>query len=299
MVDTFSLGAAMRGPQPHRKGLLMATAVQKRSSIATLIVNVLAICLLGPIRPITALADDAAVSEAASDTSASALEAIARARLTDDEPLPSPRLSEIVEAAFRAVHDGWSCDEVLLDDELNKLFLAKCRDLKADADATDCNWTLLNLRKSGKLGAVATKRRRDLNDDYQHAAEIAARFLQDKYKQTIDRLLCNPETRAEFDRVAKAVSPDTELRALRKAALALRKARKLQPEFVTRVADWDREVVSHPAADIVADAKLVPDKPGIYIFRDPTGYLYVGESSSLRFRVNHHLDHSDRKSLAH
>ena len=49
----------------------------------------------------------------------------------------------------------------------------------------------------------------------------------------------------------------------------------------------------------MVDAKLVPDKPGICILRDPTGYLYVGESSSLRFRVNHHLDHSDRKSLAH
>ena len=35
------------------------------------------------------------------------------------------------------------------------------------------------------------------------------------------------------------------------------------------------------------------------IFRDSTGYLYIGESSSLRHRVTQHLDHSDRKSLAH
>ena len=49
----------------------------------------------------------------------------------------------------------------------------------------------------------------------------------------------------------------------------------------------------------MVDAKLVPDKPGICIFRDPTGYLYVGESSSLCFRGNNHLDHSNRKSFAH
>jgi predicted GIY-YIG superfamily endonuclease len=36
----------------------------------------------------------------------------------------------------------------------------------------------------------------------------------------------------------------------------------------------------------------------IYIFRDASGYLYIGESENLRARVTKHLDHSDRKSLA-
>jgi hypothetical protein len=39
--------------------------------------------------------------------------------------------------------------------------------------------------------------------------------------------------------------------------------------------------------------------PGIYIFRDGTGYLYIGEAGNLRGRVEKHLDHSDRKALAH
>jgi predicted GIY-YIG superfamily endonuclease len=35
------------------------------------------------------------------------------------------------------------------------------------------------------------------------------------------------------------------------------------------------------------------------ILRDESGYLYIGEARSLRTRVAKHLDHSDRKTLAH
>jgi excinuclease UvrABC nuclease subunit len=44
---------------------------------------------------------------------------------------------------------------------------------------------------------------------------------------------------------------------------------------------------------------LIPRKPGVYLFRDKSGYLYIGEAGSLRTRVSKHLDHSDRKALAH
>jgi predicted GIY-YIG superfamily endonuclease len=209
------------------------------------------------------------------------------------------QLVDVVTAAFREVHDGWSTDDVVLKDDLNQDFLAKCKEKLPDATAADCNWTLLNLRKAGRLGVVARKRERTDHDDYQHAAEIAARHVMDKYEQSIDRLLCDPERRAEFDKVAVAVAPDVEPYQLRKAAFGLRKARRLQPELVVRVADWDKEVLQLSAADIVSNGELVSDAPGIYIFRDSTGYLYIGESSSLKHRVNQHLDHSDRKSLAH
>ena len=208
------------------------------------------------------------------------------------------QLADVVTLAFQKVHDGWSTDEVVLRDDLNQKFLTECQEKLPEVSATDFNWTLLNLRKAGKLGAVATKRARQDHDDYQHAAEIAARFLQDKHKLTIDRLLCDPDRRAEFDKAALVMAPEVEPYRLRKAAFGLRKARQLQPELVLRVADWDRQIVTHTAAEIVADSKLVPESPGVYIFRDATGYLYIGESANLRQRVNQHVDRSDRKSLA-
>ena len=66
-----------------------------------------------------------------------------------------------------------------------------------------------------------------------------------------------------------------------------------------RVADWKREIITLSADEILKKPESVPTHPGVYIFRDDTGYLYIGESSDLRSRVTKHLDHSDRKSLAH
>jgi excinuclease UvrABC nuclease subunit len=86
---------------------------------------------------------------------------------------------------------------------------------------------------------------------------------------------------------------------LRRAALALRKSRRLRPELVTRVAQWDRQVLAWDAARLRADTTLAPTGPGVYLFRDATGYLYIGEAANLRRRLAEHLDQSDRQSLAH
>jgi predicted GIY-YIG superfamily endonuclease len=207
-------------------------------------------------------------------------------------------LAQVVSEAFRAVHDGWSVDEVLVNDTLNAAFLQRCRRALPTATDAQFNWTLLNLRKAGKLDAQATKRAAERHDEYLHAAEIAARFLYDKYGETIDRVLCDPPRRKEFDAVAQAAAPGASAYGLRKAALGLRKARKLRPELVARVADWDKEVLTLPAQQIAQQPTLIPTKPGVYIFRDASGYLYIGESVNLRTRLQKHLDQSDRQSLA-
>ena len=216
------------------------------------------------------------------------------------EPSETPRaaLTRVVEQAFREVHDGWSVDEVLVNDKLNAAFLERCRQALPTATARQCNWALLNLRKTGKLSVSVTRRASQRHDDYFHAAEIAARFLYDKYGETIDRLLCDPERRKEFDDVAQAAAPGVSAYLLRKAGLSLRKARRLRPELVVRVANWEKEVLTLSAREIVKDPAIVPSKPGIYIFRDVSGYLYIGESVNLRVRLQKHLDQSDRRSLA-
>lgn len=211
---------------------------------------------------------------------------------------PRAELTRVVEQAFREVHDGWSVDEVLVNDKLNTAFLERCRHALPAATARQCNWALLNLRKTGKLGVSVTRRASQRHDDYFHAAEVAARLLYDKYGETIDRLLCDPQRRKEFDDVAQAAAPGVSAYLLRKAGLSLRKARRLRPELVVRVADWEKEVLTLSAAQIVQDPALVPTKPGVYIFRDISGYLYIGESVNLRVRLQKHLDQSDRRSLA-
>ncbi|MGZ0173147.1 MAG: GIY-YIG nuclease family protein [Planctomycetales bacterium] len=208
-------------------------------------------------------------------------------------------VKDVARLAYLKVYDGWSTDEVLLQTELNDKFLAGCRRRMPDIPSFDFNWTLLNLRKAGGLRDIsASKRRRDNSDAYLHAAEIAARFLEDRYSVNTDRVLCDPKLRAEYDKEAKKVAPKVEPYLLRKASLTLRKSRRLQPELVLRVADWKKDIIAMPAADAEKDAGKVPEQPGVYIFRDATGYLYIGESSNLHDRIKKHLDRSDRQSLA-
>lgn len=228
-----------------------------------------------------------------------------------DRPLPAAcqaqpagsaePLKQVVAAAFASVHDGYSVDEVLLDDELQAAFQHACRERLPDADPEECNWTLLNLRKAGRLEAKTTKTR-DRDEQSQeavrHIAEIAARTVQDRHRTSIDRVMAKPQWRADFDAAAREISPQVDLNTVRRTAFQLRKTRELKPELITRLADWGREVKSFSLEDLRERLEQVPEEPGIYLFRDATGYLYIGEAADLRKRLGQHLEQSDRQSLA-
>jgi len=208
------------------------------------------------------------------------------------------KVADVVEQAFLKTHKGFSTDEVIICDRLNRVFIKACKRLLPSVSEDIFNWRLINLRKRGKLGRVATKRDRANHDDYFHASEIAARLIYDKYHTSVDRAFCKPELRREFDSIAQSIAPGVSAYLLRKAALKLRKNRQLRPELVPRVASWARRVLCLSAQEVAGNPDLVPRQPGIYIFRDYSGYLYIGESIDLHLRVTKHLDHSDRKSLA-
>ena len=109
-------------------------------------------------------------------------------------------------------------------------------------------------------------------------------------------MLCEPSRRIEFDEIAHSIAPDVSPYRLRKAALGLRKARRLQPEIVKRIASWECEILTFDAEALLTEPDLIPRKPGVYLLRDQSGYLYIDEAGSLRTRVVKHLDHSDRKN---
>ena len=215
---------------------------------------------------------------------------------------PSFDVDKIVSSAFTATHDGWSADEVIANPELNKKFIKECQrqldDNSGTVTETQLNWKLLNLRKAKKLTAKVTRRGHSMHGAYRHAAEIAARSMEDKHRQNIDRVLCDPKLRTEFDTLASRLAPDTRTLLLRKAALGLRKSRRLKPELVLRVADWGREITTAPIAKLQSSIDTISEGPGVYVFYDSTGYLYIGEAKNLRERLKEHLGGSDRQSLA-
>jgi hypothetical protein len=205
---------------------------------------------------------------------------------------------QIVKSAFLSVNGGRSTDDVVIDDDLNKAFTDACQAVVATATPFECNWTLFRVRKSSGLGPVSRPRAKEKYADFLHASEIAARQMEDKHFVTIDRVFCEPKFRQEFDAVASAIAPGVSTYLLRKAAFRLRKGRQLKPELIKRVADWGRIVYSYPAAHLIENPELLLRNPGIYIFSDKSGYLYIGEADNLHVRVAKHLDHSDRKALA-
>lgn len=200
--------------------------------------------------------------------------------------------------AFLRTRNGYSPDAVIADPALNARFLAARRELGAGETDFELNHCLCNLRKSKRLEGHPTTKRVNLRhkDEYEFAAEIAARFLERRQDTTLDRIICDPVLAQEFDRIAPELAPGFSLFEYRFAALNLRKARRLRPEIGPQLLPAT-QVESFRVADL--DINRIPKSQGIYLFHyKDEGLLYLGEARNLRDRIRKHLDHSDRRDLA-
>ncbi len=205
--------------------------------------------------------------------------------------------SQLIEI-FVANHHGWSLDEVLLSDERRQLIVNAAKKIDATIDEKLLWEGLVRLRKAGKLKIETTQRATTDYGAALPAAEIAARKMQDELAVSFDQILVDSKLLKEYDKLAREIDAHSENYILRKAALRLRKSCQLKPELVTRVTDWKREIVTWPIEVAKRNIDGIPSRPGVYIFRDATGYLYIGQSNNLRERLGKHLIESDRVSLA-
>lgn len=200
-------------------------------------------------------------------------------------------------SAFETTRNGFSADRVVADPALDAAFVTHCRSLGLAADAATLNRALINLRKTGHLRYLKSRRTSFPDEDpYRFASEMAARFMERRDGVTLDDIICDPELASEFDRLAGSISPGFSPLEYRWAALNLRKASRLAPELLARVAPPVR-VLSFPVNQLHLDT--IEAVPGLYLFFTPIECLYVGEAESLRNRIRKHLDHSDSKGLAH
>lgn len=226
-----------------------------------------------------------------------------------DEPLREKRASDqAIIHAYQVASGGYSVDEIMIDDSLRAHWF----------EAVDPQWMtwgddwqtqsvlrLLSLRKAGKLPANTTKRGPAVKEELIPIAEIAARSVLDRHQVSSDELLSDPRLRTELQSFASNIAADADAYAIRKAVLRLRKTRKLRPELVLRVTDWDRTIETYTRKEIedALEAKsgesalTISQKAGVYLFRDSTGYLYIGEAVNLHQRLTQHLHESDRLSL--
>ena len=165
-----------------------------------------------------------------------------------------------VKRAFLKVRASFSPDRVVVDPDLSAKFLAECRRLGCAQSPSELNTCLLNLRKSGNLRGLQSKRTsfRD-QDAYLFASEIAMRFLERRDGVTLDDVICDPHRAAEFDQVAARIAPSYSPLRYRWAALYLRKNRRLNPEPLGLALPAD-EVKQHCVDGLRLDD--IPDTQG-------------------------------------
>jgi len=206
-------------------------------------------------------------------------------------------------AAYRSASDGYSSDEIILHDGRRHAWLTA---LDPDWMSYGEPWQsgtllrLIGLRKAGKLPAMSRFRGAAVDPSIVPIAEIAARRVMDEHDVSTDELLCNDWLHDELQRYADEIVPGVDGYAIRKSVLRLRKSRRLRPELTLRVTDWHRSIATYSYADLDAaidDGETITRGAGVYLFRDATGYLYIGEASDLRERLKQHLRRSDRLSL--
>lgn len=203
-------------------------------------------------------------------------------------------VSPIIEA-FHKVHDGYSTERVVVDPALNERFIQTCREFGLIQSEYQLNHSLFNLRKSTKALVPPTTKPTKLGDydHYEFASEIAFRHLQRKEGVTLDRVLCDPKYRKEFDDIAQRLAPSFSLLQLRWAALNLRKSHRLRPN------EPKVELCDLVSAGSVPQLKPeeIPAFPGIYVFYEQARPLFAGETAELRTRFMLHLETSQRMGL--
>ena len=192
--------------------------------------------------------------------------------------------------AFVDASDGHSTDYLLCDPKLSKRFLSACREHSLPGDARMWNSFLLRIRKSGKLPKSTNPGRRlsyaDM-DPYSDASEAAMRLIGIDYGMTLDEMLCSPQAASEFDQLSGLFSPGYSSFEYRWAALALRK-RAGTRRYRTLAADQHEHWSQQRTPNRIAIKKCLAPKydcPGVYAVLHEDSALYVGETRSIRDRV--------------
>jgi len=200
-------------------------------------------------------------------------------------------IAEIALAAFLQVRQGKSAEQVICDDDTNHVFILLCNQSSSARPDEVWNTSLLNLRKANKLALYPTTSRKAPNPDakrYSNCVAQAVRLMERQFDANVDRIICNPDMRCQFDAMVQYLLPGASVFESRYKALTLRKTKRLRPEPVGQII---RATASSflPLAELEARINEIPTASGVYIFVDEDKTLYVGKADNLRRRVGDHV----------
>lgn len=223
--------------------------------------------------------------------------------LFGDDDISAPAKSEprrdirgLVSQAFLSMFEGLPEDHVVIQPEVNREFVSRCRLLGADAPEAILNRTLLNIRKASWHTGIERKRPEPLDreamDQIGYGAEIAARLVQIQCEEagdstpSIDRIMCEPDLRCAFDRFVSSITPGHTAYRYRLAAFAFRKSGRASTLRLgeSEMPEWQLHA---PLRSV--DPDDVPDEPGLYAIVAGKSAVFVSSTLDLRNRVLSHL----------
>lgn len=202
------------------------------------------------------------------------------------EPLDRPTDEDLVIRAFCEVRDDWSSEYIVCNPEYERRFHDRVEALAPRLDPANANMMLWNARRSGKLSHLPKSKFYSPPAElaaYEFVCEWAYRFLiaglvnegWDRRKTTLERILCNPPWRAEFDRLVTRIKPGFSPLDYRWVAMRVRKR------------SGDQRVATPSLFDAIVPAKeaarKLPDSPGVYLICSTADeQLYTGWAPNLR-----------------
>jgi hypothetical protein len=192
--------------------------------------------------------------------------------------------------AFLAIReergDRGSADLYVADPNRNAQFLAKCRAMGIKGNEYLFNKALLHARKTHSLPRLDSVK---TSIDYERqafACEFAATQLKYRTGATIDEMLCDPTSAAEFENIARQITPGLSSFEYRWAILSIRKSgrrQKLPPSFkLPRFKDYFKLTMD--------PLNRIPEVSGVYLLFENKKMLYVHATDQLRRSVDVHRD---------
>lgn len=218
----------------------------------------------------------------------------------------SADLRELITEVYCSMFRRLPEDHVVVNPTVNAEFISRCRAVGVTVSEYRLNMQLMNARKAnrhtGLTREITPKLSGEVMDRIGYASEISARIVTNRHSEktgrrtSIDRMLCDPILRHEFDELAAAIAPGAAAYEYRLAALSYRKAGRQISSAYQRTHLPDRYSRVRLAR---LDPMDIPNVPGIYRFLAGRFPVFIGSTQDLRMRMRNHLAIGDGQLVPH
>jgi hypothetical protein len=210
---------------------------------------------------------------------------------TRRKPVESQLNDVAREALMSTSGGGHSVEAILCDPELNQEYIELCSAKSKEGSTFSWNRRLLDMQQADELPKPKTKLKpitEELFDSLGYACEVAWRLLSLDYHQSLDDILCSPESSKEFERIARLYgnfNATIQTVDLKRTVWKLRQiAIKHSSLSKKDIQDWTKANKKLPTAKLSENLWHLA-VPGVYILSSKEGVLLVSESLDMSQQI--------------